>query len=96
MPYADPEKKREANHKWRAANPEKNREAKRKWREANPEKAREATHKWRAAYPEKARATKRAADSKYRASLKGRITVMRSEQAAKLRSLEERITNGYL
>jgi hypothetical protein len=55
MPYRDPEKQREADRRWRAANPEKAREANRKWREANPEKAREANRRWREANPEKCR-----------------------------------------
>jgi hypothetical protein len=42
MPYKDPEKQREADRRWRAANLEKAREANRRWRKANPEKQREA------------------------------------------------------
>ena len=74
MPYKDPEKAREFNRKWRAANPEKQREydrkwyaanlekkkeLNRKWYAANPEKQREANRKWIAANPEKARETNR-------------------------------------
>jgi hypothetical protein len=55
MPYKGPEKQREADRRWRAANLEKAREANRKWREANPEKAREANRRWREANPEKGR-----------------------------------------
>jgi hypothetical protein len=52
MPYKDPEKQRDADRRWRAANLEKVREANRGWREANPEKQREATRRWHEANPE--------------------------------------------
>ena len=59
MPYKDPEKQREADRRWRAANLEKVREANRRWREANPEKARGANRRWREANPEKGRGQSR-------------------------------------
>ena len=59
MPYKDPEKQREANRKWNAANAEKERERKRKWKAANPEKVREANRKYEAANPERIREAKR-------------------------------------
>ncbi len=55
MPHKDPEKQREADRKWRAANPEKAREANRRWRERNPEMAREATRRWHEANPGRGR-----------------------------------------
>ena len=58
MPYKDPEKQREANRKWNAANAEKERERKRKWKAANPERIREAKRKYEAANPEKVREAK--------------------------------------
>ena len=51
--------KREANHRWWAANAEKNREIGRLWREANPEKVREHSRRWFAANPEKSREANR-------------------------------------
>jgi hypothetical protein len=54
-PYKDPEKQREADRRWRAANPEKACEANRRWREANPQKGREQSRRRREANLEKAR-----------------------------------------
>tara|TARA_R110002096_G_scaffold258381_1_gene451931 strand:+ start:111 stop:764 length:654 start_codon:yes stop_codon:yes gene_type:complete len=59
MPYKDPEKAREFNRKWRAANPEKQREYHKKYRAANPEKLKETKKKWYAANPEKGREANR-------------------------------------
>ncbi len=64
MPYKDPEKKRELNRKWVAANPERVRESNRKWVAANPEKKRESNRKWVAANRERVREISR----KYRAA----------------------------
>ena len=66
MPYKDPEKQREADRRWRAANLEKAREANRRWREAaaratrrwheaNPEYGRKQNRRWREANLERAR-----------------------------------------
>lgn len=41
MPNKDPEKNREQQRRWRAANSEKHRDDVRRWREVNPEKNRE-------------------------------------------------------
>jgi len=55
----DPQKVRENNRRYRAANPEKvrekTRERYRRWWMANPEKAREHHRRWREANPEKVR-----------------------------------------
>lgn len=42
MPYADPERRREWDRAYRAANPERRLEAKRRYRVANQERIREA------------------------------------------------------
>jgi len=80
MPYKDPEKGREFARKSYAENPEKKREANRKYRTENPEKAHEtarksyaknrekrlkANRKYRAENPEKAHETARKASAKY-------------------------------
>lgn len=63
MSYKDPERKREANRKWRADNPEKARYFDSKWQKDNPEKSQayqkayrdihnksDDTRRWRANY----------------------------------------------
>jgi hypothetical protein len=59
MPLKDPEKRREYQRNWHAANREKSRETSRKWREANPVKVLESTRKWREANREKLRESQR-------------------------------------
>jgi hypothetical protein len=60
MPYKDPEKRRENNRRWAAANPERKRENNRRWAAANPEKLREAGRRHAAAHPEQGRRWKEA------------------------------------
>jgi hypothetical protein len=67
VPYPDPEKRREFQRKWRAANREKIREASQKWRNANLDKARQSTRAYREANREKVRERQRKYDAAKRA-----------------------------
>ena len=59
MPHKHPEKRREYQRNWHAANRDRSRESSRKWREANPEKVLAISRKWHAANPEKVREAQR-------------------------------------
>jgi hypothetical protein len=73
VPYTDPEKRREFQRKWRAANREKLRQASQKWRNANLDKARHSTRAYREANREKVRALQRKYDAAKRARAKERV-----------------------
>ncbi len=60
MPYADPERNREARRRWAARNPEKIRAAQRAHRLRNLDKAAKQVKDWRSANPERAKEISRA------------------------------------
>jgi hypothetical protein len=52
MPHKHPEKRREYQRNWHAANRDRSRKSSRKWRAANPEKVLAISRKWHAANPD--------------------------------------------
>ena len=63
MPYADPEKKREAKRRYRERNKTKITEHHRAWAAANPEKVKAANDRYRATHSEKVKERTKASTS---------------------------------
>jgi hypothetical protein len=91
VPYADPEKRREFQRKWRAANRDKLRKASLKWRTANLDKVRETNRVYREANRDKVRGLPEAN------AMRGHGGEVSGRADKPLAGLERRSTNsGYL